>query len=104
MDEGARYRELVETPEYTAQLDALVERFSIEILESALMGVLWGVATNPEVYDRGTWNIRRAKSRSFDALFQSFPSFVILFTITDQNTVTLLWIEEVTAISEAMDL
>ena len=101
MADGPRYRELVETPEYSAQLDSLVERYSVEILEAALMGVLWGIATNPEEYSRGTWNIRQAKTRSFDALH---PSLVILFEIADQNKVLLRWIEEISALDETLDL
>ena len=85
-------RTLVETDEYTAQLDALAAKYSVEVLEAALMGLLWGIATNPHRYEKVTGRIFQAKSRSFDALH---PCFKVLFSIEDENRVFLMWIEEV---------
>jgi hypothetical protein len=45
-------RTLIETEEYTAQLDELAARYSIDVLESALLGLLWGIATNPHKYEQ----------------------------------------------------
>ena len=83
MADAPRYRTLVETKEYQAQLDELAVRFGEEILDRALAGILWGIANNAEGYDRVTWNIRVAKSRAFDALSQ--PSFRIFFGIERLN-------------------
>jgi hypothetical protein len=63
MAEKPAYRTLVEADEYTAQLSHLEARYSREVLEAALMGLLWGMATNSEQYDKVTWNIYAAKSR-----------------------------------------
>src|SRR5882724_8939043 len=92
MADGPRYRELVETDEYTAQLESLAQAYSDEVLDAALMGVLWGIAISPEKYDRVTGNMWQARSRSFDA---EHPCFRIFFGIPNQNEVLLMWIEEV---------
>ena len=97
MNDGPRYRELIETAEYTAQLKALASRYSFEALEAALMGVLWGIATNPERYDKVTGNIWQARSRSFSA---GQPCFKIFFGIPNQNSVLLMWIEEISSLEE----
>ncbi|HEV2200160.1 MAG TPA: hypothetical protein VGR73_10080 [Bryobacteraceae bacterium] len=85
-------RTLVETGEYSAQLDALADKYSIEVLEAALLGLLWGIATNPERYEKVTGRIYQAKSRSFAA---QQPRFRVLFSIEDENRVFLMWIEEI---------
>jgi hypothetical protein len=90
-------RTLVETEEYAAQLDALAEQHSAEVLEAALMGLLWGIATNPHKYEKVTGYIYQAKSRAFDPLH---PCFKVLFSVEDENRVLLLWIEEVGSINE----
>jgi hypothetical protein len=87
MADAPRYRTFVETPEYTAQLDFLAAAHSIDVLESALMGILWGMATNPQKYEQVTWNIHRAKTRARDPLH---PCFQIFFQIKDENEVVLL--------------
>lgn len=92
MADDARYRTLVETPEYEAQLESLAQIYSDEVLESAIQGVLWGIAKNPERYDRVTGNIWRARSRSFDP---EHPSFKIFFGIPNETEVLLMWIEEI---------
>jgi hypothetical protein len=66
-------------------------------LEAALRGLLWGIATNPERYDKVTGNIWQAKSRSFDP---GQPRFTIIFGIPNENTVLLMWIEEISSIEE----
>jgi hypothetical protein len=99
MADGPRYRTLLETPEYEDQFESLAIRYSDETLEGLLLGLFWGIATNPEQYDRVTWNIRIAKSRSLDA---RHPSFAVLFEIIDENKVGLMWIEEINGIEELM--
>ena len=100
MAESPRYRTLAEAPEYQAQAESLAQVFSDETLEAALLGILWGIATNPEQYDRVTWNIRVAKSRSFDA---EHPCFRMFFEIVDDDKVLLLWIEEIGGTEEIVE-
>ena len=95
MDERHRYRTLVESELYMDQRDFLATRYSHEILSSALTGVLWGIASSPEGYERVTVNIREARSRSFSA---AQPEFKISFEILDSERVLLLWIEEITGL------
>lgn len=91
-----RHRTLVETPEYTAQRDAIVTKYSDDVIDPPLNGLLWGIATNPDQYDRATANIYRALSRS---LGLTIPILRIFFAIEnkaeDNEYVLLLWIEEV---------
>ena len=82
MADEPRYRTLVETPEYQAQLDFLASRYSEEVLTMALTGVLWGIARNPEQYEKITWNIRKAQSRGFHA---SQPRFKIFFGLPSDH-------------------
>ena len=100
MADAPRYRTLVETPEYVAQLESLAQAYSDETLEVFLLGLLWGIAANPEKYDKVTGNIYLAKSRSFDA----GPCFRLFFEIVDENKVGLLWIEEIGGTEEIMEL
>jgi hypothetical protein len=68
------------------------------------MGLLWGIATNPRAYDKTTWAIYQAKSRSLGLVS---PTFRILFQIQneyeDNEQVLLLWIEEMSATEEILD-
>jgi hypothetical protein len=100
MADAPRYRTLVETPEYEAQLESLAQTYSDETLEASLLGLLWGIATNPEKFDKVTWSIYVAKSRSFDA----GPCFRVFFQIIDENKVLLLWIEEIGGTEEILEL
>lgn len=43
----------------TFYLTTFAQLYSDEVLESAIMGVLWGIATNPECYDKVTGNNRK---------------------------------------------
>jgi hypothetical protein len=97
MPDQPRYRTLVETDEYKAQLYSFVERYSEEIIDAALAGVLWGVASHPERYDRVTGHMYIAKSRSVKPLH---PRFRIYFAIPNENEVLLLWIEELSTVEE----
>jgi hypothetical protein len=90
-------RTLVETEEYTAQLDALADQYSVDVFEAALLGLLWGIATNPQKYEKVTGSVYQAKSRSFDALR---PSLRVLFSIEDDHRVILMWVEEIDSIDE----
>ena len=90
-----RYRTLIETPEFSAQFDAIIERHSLSVIGPVLDGLLWGIASNPKEYDRGTWNIRIAKSR---ALGLTVPRLQIYFQVQNEGqsneAVLLLWVEE----------
>jgi hypothetical protein len=97
MADGPRYRSFVETPEYSDQFESIAQTYSDEVLERLLLGVFWGLATNPEQYDKITWNLRRARTMSFD---QEDPRFDILFEIRDDDTIGLLWIQETGGIEE----
>lgn len=92
MADDAEYRELLETEEYSAQLESLAQIYSDEVLEAALQGVLWGIATDPERYDKVTPNIRMARSRTFN---DDDPCFKIFFGIPDADHAVLMWIEEI---------
>src|ERR1700719_401558 len=98
MADVARYRTFVETPEYSDQFESIAQTYSDEVLETLLLGVFWGMATNAEQYDdKVTWNIRRARSTSPDP---KDPRFDVLFEIKDENTIGLLWIQEIGGIEE----
>src|SRR5437764_15326199 len=98
MADEPRYRTLIETPEYSAQLASITERYSTDLIEATLMGIFWGLATNPEKYDKVTWNIYVAKTESFNP---AIPRLKIFFGIQNENAVLLLWVEEM---SNAEDL
>jgi hypothetical protein len=97
MADAARYRTFVETPEYSAQFEAIAQTYSDEVLETLLLGVFWGMATNAEQYDKVTWKILRARGTSSDP---KDPRFDVLFEIKDENTIGLLWIQEIGGIEE----
>jgi hypothetical protein len=99
MADAAEYRELLETAEYSAQLESFAQAYSDEVLEAALQGVLWGIATNPDRYERVTANpdIWMARARSFN---DDDPCFKIFFGIPNSHQVLLLWIEEIRSIDE----
>ncbi len=102
MSDRPRYRTLVETPEYTAQRDAIVSKYSEEVLGPPLTGLLWGIATNPDQYDKVTAHIYRALSRS---LGLTIPVVRIFFGIEnkgDNEHVMLLWIEEIEEMLESL--
>jgi|ERR1700692_2131495 hypothetical protein len=96
-----RYRELEELPEFTAQFDSIVQQHSEEVIGPVLAGLIWGIATNPQAYDRTTWNMRVAKSSS---LGLTIPTFRIFFQILNEGKndeqVLLCWIEETSSIDE----
>jgi len=73
MADRSPFRTLIETPEYTGQLTYLAVKYSPELIEGALMGLQWGIATNPEGYER---------------------------VIKDADNVLLLWVEEISSIEE----
>jgi hypothetical protein len=100
MADAPRYRTLLETPEYRDQLESLAQIYSDEMLDKWLLGLLWGIATNPQKYEKVTWSIYQAKSRSFD----DGPSFRIIFEMVDEDKVGLLWIEEVGSAEELTEL
>lgn len=95
MDEQHRYRTLVELPEFSAQLDDIVQKYSEDVIGPVLAGLFWGIATNPRAYGRTTGRIYIAKSRS---LGLAIPTFRIFFQIQNPDTedehVLLCWIEE----------
>ena len=91
-DTGPGYRERIETPEYQAQFDMLLAKYSAEMLENSLLGVLWGISTKPEAYERMIGSMHTAKSESYSS---EVPNFRILFNIESNHRVLMLWIEEV---------
>jgi hypothetical protein len=99
-----RYWSAVELPEYTAQYDAIIAKYSLDIIGPVLDGLLWGIHTNPRAYDLTLWNLRIAKSRW---LGLTIPTFMILFQIANENSedeyVLLCWIEETNTIEEMTD-
>ena len=103
MSDQPRYRTLVETSEYTAQRDAIVTQYSDEVIGPPLSGLLWGIATNPDQYEKATAKIYRALSRS---LGLTVPILRIFFGIEnkaeDNEYVLLLWIEEVEEMLELL--
>lgn len=103
MTDQRRYRTLVDTPEYSTQRDAIVAKYSEEVIGPPLNGLLWGIATNPDQYDRATTKIYRALSRS---LGLTIPVLRIFFGIenkgTDNEYVLLMWIEEVEDMLESL--
>jgi hypothetical protein len=100
MADDAQYRELLETEEYSAQLESFAQSYSDEVLEAALQGVLWGIATDPERYERVTPNIRMARSRAFN---DDDPCFKIFFGIPDADHAVLMWIEEIKDTEEMLE-
>jgi hypothetical protein len=90
-ENAPHYRERVETPEYQAQFDMLLERYSAEMIENCLLGVLWGISTKPEVYPRLMGTMRKAKSEPYSS---DIPSFTIMFNPEPDGTVLMCWIEE----------
>src|SRR5436309_560651 len=93
MPEGLR--ELLETLEFTAQFDEIVQRHSREVIVPVLTGLLDGIARNPQSFERTTWNVRLARS---DSLGLTISTIRIVFQILDEGEgsehVLLLWIQE----------
>jgi hypothetical protein len=97
MSDAPRYRTFVETLEYSGQFESISQTYSDEVVETLLVGVFWGMAINAERYERVVADIRRARTTSPDP---ADPRFDILFEIKDENTIGLLWIEEISAIED----
>jgi hypothetical protein len=95
------HRTLVDSPEYTAQFDAIMAKHRSGMIRSVLAGLLWGIAANPKAYDRTAWPYRIAKSRSHG---RPIPTFSIIFQIENEGAederVLLRWIEETNLIEE----
>jgi hypothetical protein len=106
MSDKRTYRTLFETDEYTAQADALCAKHSLNVIEPILSGLLWGIATNPQAYDRTTWATRWAQSKR--SLGLTVPVFTIIFQIQNEGleneAVLLLWVEEVGSMGEILGL
>jgi hypothetical protein len=96
-----RYWTAVQLPEYTAQFDAIIAKYALDIIGPALDGLLWGVHTNPRAYDVTIWKFRVAKSAW---LGLTIPRFRIFFQIANENEndehILLCWIEEMSSIEE----
>ena len=92
---------MVELPEFTAQFESIISKYSEEVIGPVLRGLLWGIATNPQAYSRTTGRIYIAKSRS---LGLTIPTFLVLFQIENEGKedeqVLLCWIEETNTIDE----
>jgi hypothetical protein len=83
---------LIWQPEAAAQFDALVERYSADVVDTALTAVYWGLATTPQAYDRVTGHIYAAKTRPLRLII---PPLRLLFQIPNDQEVVILWIEDV---------
>jgi hypothetical protein len=96
-------REVMETPEYTANYDEIVERHSLAVIGPVLTGLIEGIAKNPRAMHRTTGRIWMTKSKS---LGLTIPTFTIFFSIEGESTeseqILLLWIEENSAADEIM--
>ncbi len=94
-------REVVETPEYTAQFDEIIARHSLDVVGPILAGLVEGIAKTPRALDRLTGSIWMARS---DPVGLTVPTFTIFFSIEGSNPeserVLLLWIEENSTIGE----
>ncbi len=59
-----------------------------------MLGLSWAIAGNPQVFDRVTWNIRRAQSRPLN---DGADKITVFFSIQNEGledeAVLLLWIE-----------
>lgn len=73
---------------------------TVKRLDSQLRGVEWAVATRPELFPEipGT-DVRHIKTRPFPAA----PPLRILFTIEDEDTCTLQYVEEMPEPAEEED-
>jgi hypothetical protein len=100
-----RRRELIETAEFSAQFDAIVKRHSANVIVPVLTGLLDGIAKNPQVFGKTSWNTSLARS---DSLGLTIPTFRIVFQIQDEGKdtecVLLLWIQEDSAFEEITGL
>jgi hypothetical protein len=99
MPEGRR--ELLETPEFTAQFDEIVQFYSREVIVPVLTGLLDAIARSPQSFGVTIWPWRLARS---DSLGLTIPTFRIVFGILDEGReserVLLLWIQENSAFDE----
>lgn len=90
-----RRRELLQTPEFTAQFDDVVQHHSRDVIDPVLTGLLDGIARSPQSFNRtiGKWRLARS-----DSLGLTIPTFRIVFEILDEEKdterVLLLWIQE----------
>lgn len=85
------YWERKETEEYEAQFDMLLARYSAEMLENCLLGVLWGISTKPESFPALIGTLRKAKSEPYSS---EVPGFTIMFNPEPDGMVLMCWIEE----------
>jgi hypothetical protein len=101
MADGPVYRTLQETPEFSAQYDALIEKYSVNVIGPVLDALFWGITSNPKGYDGVAWRIRVAKN---DILGLTIPRFRIFFSIeregNEDEYVLLLWIEDMPVTEE----
>jgi hypothetical protein len=95
---------LVETEEFTAQIDDIVTRHSMDVILLVLAGLLDGIAKNPRAFGRTIRNIRCARS---DSLGLTIPTFTVLFQIENEGQedecVLLAWIQENSTLDEIME-
>lgn len=102
-NEETRRFSLQEAEEFSAELDEIVRRHSMDITLPVLSGLFDGIARNPGVFDRTSWHTRIAKS---DPLGLTIPTFTICFQIQNEGEkdeyVFLLWIRENDPIDDIM--
>jgi hypothetical protein len=98
------HTELVETEEFTAQIDDIVARHSMNVILPVLAGLFDGIAKNPRAFGRTIGHLRCARS---DSLGLTIPTFTVLFQIQNEGQenehVLLGWIQENSALDEIME-
>src|SRR5260370_29388823 len=99
-------RELLQTLEFTAQFDEVVQHHSRDVIEPVLTGLLDGIARSPQSFSRTIGNWRLARS---DSLGLTIPTFRIVFEILDEGKedserciILLLWIQEDSTFDEIL--
>jgi hypothetical protein len=78
MPDDARRFSLQETEEFSGEIDEIVKRHSRDVILPVLSGIFDGIAKNPRVFDKTSWNTRIAKS---DPLGLTIPTFTVVFQI-----------------------
>jgi hypothetical protein len=68
-----------------------------------LSGLLWGITSNPQAYDKVYWHLKLAKSRLFDPKTPRFTMFNIESEGTPEEYVLLCWIEEAKTADEVTE-
>jgi hypothetical protein len=94
-------RETVATDEYTAQYDDIIRRYSADVIEPVITGVIDGIAKNPREMEQLTGSIWMEKSKN---LGLTVPRVRVFFSIEgatpETEHILLLFIEEISTTDE----